>query len=90
MFLFIPIVFLFNCSIDEEIRLNSIKHSLEKTLRENNDKNWSANAQFEYSLAAICDMPKHMTINEWFGQKTWNIFFTPNFRQYNIKSVTLR
>lgn len=72
------------------LRLNSIKSNLEKTLRENVDGDQNANAEFDYSLAAVCEIPPHVKLNEWFGQNSWNIYFKPNYRQYNIKSVILR
>lgn len=74
---------------DEELRLATIKKSLEKTLRESDDDHQS-NAEFDYTLAAVCEIPRHINLSDWFGQKTWNIFFKPNYRQYNVKSVFLR
>lgn len=77
------------CSLSE-IRLNSIKTSLQKTLRESDDSDHQANAEFDYTLAAVCEIPRHFNLSDWFGQKTWNVFFKPNYRQYNVKSVFLR
>lgn len=75
---------------EEVIRLNSIKSSLEKTLQKLEDGDGQANAEFDYSLAAVCEVPKHINLSEWFEQKTWNILFKPNYKQYNVKSVFLR
>lgn len=74
--------------MDEEIRRNMIKNSLHKTLFEDGDQTTSA--EFDYTLAAICEIPRHFNISDWFGQKTWNILFKPNYRQYNVKSVMIR
>lgn len=62
--------------------------SLEKTLRDPSDG--PSNSEFDYTLPAMCEMPKFFNISEWFMQKTWNIYFRPNYKQYNIKSVFLR
>lgn len=75
---------------DEDLRLISIRHSLEKTLRESDDGETQSNAEFDYTLAAVCEIPRHINLSDWFGQKTWNILFKPNYRQYNVKSVYLR
>jgi hypothetical protein len=76
---------------EEVIRLQSIKTSLEKTLRKPEDtEGGQSNAEFDYSLAAVCEVPKHINLSEWFEQKTWNILFKPNYKQYNVKSVFLR
>ena len=75
---------------DEELRLNGIKSTLQKTLRDPEDSDGVVNAEFDYSLPAVCEVPKHFNISEWFGQKTWNIFFKPNYRQFNIKEIFLR
>lgn len=75
---------------DEELRLINIRNSLEKTLRESDDGDQQSNAEFDYALAAVCEIPRHINLSDWFGQKTWNIFFKPNYRQYNVKSVFLR
>lgn len=80
----------FDCSSDEAIRLNNIKHSLAKTLRESDDSEVQSNAEFDYNIAAVCDIPRPISLSEWFGQNTWNILFKPNYRQYNIKTVILR
>lgn len=80
----------FHCRVDEEIRLNSIKINLEKTLRGQDEDSLISNAEFDYALAAVCEMPRHFNISDWFGQKSWNIFFKPTYRQYNVKSVMLR
>lgn len=77
-------------SFDEEIRLINIRKSLEKTLRESDDSDQHSNAEFDYTLAAVCEVPRAININDWFGQKTWNIYFKPNYRQYNVMSVMLR
>ncbi|CRL06849.1 CLUMA_CG019482, isoform A [Clunio marinus] len=73
-----------------EFRLNSIKTSLEKTLRQSDDNAPQTNAEFDYALPAVCEVPRHFNLSDWFGHKTWNIFFKPNYRQYNVKSVFLR
>lgn len=80
----------FDCSFDEEMRLLSIRNSLAKTLRESDDADVQPNAEFDYTIAAVCEIPRHINLSEWFGQKSWNIYFKPNYRQFNIKSVFLR
>jgi hypothetical protein len=70
------------------LRLINIKNSLVKTLRESNDD--EQQSEFDYSLAALCEVPKHTNITEWFGGNTWNIFFKPTYKQYNVKSIVLR
>jgi hypothetical protein len=78
-----------HCSAEQEFRLSNIGASLLKTLRTGEDEA-PPDSEFDYSLPAVCDVPKHTNLSEWFGQKTWNIYFKPNYRQYNIKTLTLR
>jgi hypothetical protein len=88
-FLVMPVFILF-CRVEEVIRLNSIRNSLEKTLRKADDGEGQMNAEFDYSLSSVCEVPKPINLSEWFDQATWNILFKPNFKQYNVKSVYLR
>lgn len=85
-----PYVILTHSITEEDLRLISIRHSLEKTLRESDDGDHQSNAEFDYAFAAVCEIPRHINLSDWFGQKTWNILFKPNYRQYNVKSVYLR
>lgn len=83
-------MFLYSEGNEELYRLNNIKTSLEKTLRMPEDGDGQSDAEFDYCLAAVCEVPKHINLSEWFEQKTWNVLFKPNYKQYNVKSVYLR
>lgn len=72
------------------MRINRIKNSLEKTLRESGDGEALKDAEFDYSMSSVCEVPPHISLSEWFDQNTWNILFRPNFKQFNVKSVFLR
>lgn len=84
------VVYILTCRIEDAYRINRIMSSLEKTLRKPNDGESPKNSEFEYSMSAVCEVPKPINLSEWFDQNTWNILFKPNFKQYNVKTVTLR
>ncbi|CAO1374315.1 unnamed protein product [Diamesa serratosioi] len=76
---------IFRNGTQDELPMKDDKHSDSRS-SEDDDQ-----TTHDIAFPAVCEVPRGTNTSDWFGSKTWNLFFKPsNIRQANIETAILR